>query len=103
VCGSVGWRLGGGSRQPSRPHTNKFLPAKKYLFLKRVRPLCRYNTLKNHTDAANKASPEQHLRSAGKSANFSAAKNLHFCSKNSQKSMPLDADFDWKISLIMVY
>jgi len=52
---------------------------------------------KNLAGAASKASREQCLRNAGKRANFPAAKNLPFCSKNSQKSMPLDADFDWKI------
>jgi hypothetical protein len=34
---------------------------------------------KNQHEAASKASREQRLRSAGKRANFSAAKNLPFC------------------------
>jgi hypothetical protein len=45
------WQLGGGSCQTQRPHTNKFLAAKESLFLKRVRPLCRYD-IKKSTDAA---------------------------------------------------
>jgi hypothetical protein len=36
---------------------------------------------KNYTDAASKAFRKQRLRSAGKRANFSAAKNLPFCLK----------------------
>jgi hypothetical protein len=60
------WQLGGGSCQPQRPHTNKFLPAKKSLFLRQVRPLCRYHSLKTTLTRHRKASPEQSLRSAGK-------------------------------------
>jgi len=39
---AAGW----GSCQTQRPHTNLFLPAKKYLFIRSVRPLCRYNIKK---------------------------------------------------------
>jgi hypothetical protein len=55
------------------------------LFVRTVGRFCRYNTLKNLTDAASKASPEQCLRSAGKRANFSAAKNLPFSIFKAQK------------------
>jgi len=47
VFGSAcGWQLDAGSCQPQRPHTKKFLHAKKYLFIRRVRPRAAYNNLK---------------------------------------------------------
>jgi hypothetical protein len=44
---ACGWQLGGGSCQPQRPHTNLLLHAKKYLFIRRVRPLSRLRQTKN--------------------------------------------------------
>jgi hypothetical protein len=63
----------------------KAAASKSILFIRTIGRFCRYNTLKNYTDAASKASREPCLRSTGKRANFSAAKNLPFCSKKSTK------------------
>jgi hypothetical protein len=64
------------SQKPQRPNQSVY---------KNGWPLLPLLLPKNCTEAANKASREQRLRSAGKGANFSAAKNLPLCSKKEQK------------------
>jgi len=42
--------LGAGNRKPQRPHIKIFLDVKKYLFLRRVRPLSRLIQVKNSSN-----------------------------------------------------
>jgi hypothetical protein len=72
------------SQKPQRPNQQVY---------KNGCPLLSLQHAKNYTDAASKASREQCLRSAGKRANFSAAKNLPFCSKSPQNLQGFKEDF----------
>jgi hypothetical protein len=65
VTGSAGWRLGGGSRQPSRP--------KSTLFIRTVCPLP-LPKLKKSSVAGCRASREQRFKTSGQ--NFGAGKIL---------------------------
>jgi len=72
-------RLAAGWRQlPDAASSHQLvLPAKKSLFLRRVRPLAAA-TLENLRTRQRRASPEQCLRSVGKRANFGAGKICPF-------------------------
>jgi len=72
VCGAAAAAAGWGRLQQQRPHRHVFTRKKQFL---RARPLSRLQHVKSPYGAGCCAFPEQRLRSAGKRANFSAAKN----------------------------
>jgi len=84
VCGFVCGFAAASAQPQSRSVLTKILQQKRNKEKERVRPLCRYNTLKTTRTRQCKASCEQRLR-AGKRANFSAAKNLPFCTSKTKE------------------
>jgi hypothetical protein len=66
-------------------------------------PLLPLQHSKNHTDAATQSLSRTMLEKRGQKGKFFRHQKFALLLKEAfQKSMLLDADFDWKISLIMV-
>jgi len=75
----LGFAAAFGCRRPAKSRSAQIM------FIRTIGRLCRYSSLKVTRPLQCKASCEQRLRNTGKSTNFSAAKNLPFCTHKAQK------------------